>query len=72
MDDDDTHAPSYVLGYRSALGDLKAYHQQMIDDGAGFEDVRTHRETIRFLDGLIAKKDARLAPLSGEKPPDQD
>lgn len=46
---DDTHAPSYELGYRSALGDLKAYHQQKIDDGAGFEDARTHRETIRFL-----------------------
>ncbi|SFT11556.1 hypothetical protein [Methylobacterium sp. yr668] len=71
MDDDDTHAPSYVLGYRNALGDLKAYHQQKIDDGAGSEDARTHRETIRFLEGLIAMKDARLACRQGQRPPDQ-
>lgn len=70
MADDDTHAPSYVLGYRSALGDLKAYHQQKINDGAGFEDARTHRETIRFLDGLIARKDARLARYTAEREPE--
>lgn len=69
---DGTHAPSYELGYRSALGDLKAYHLQKIDDGAGFEDARTHRETIRFLDGLIAMKDERLARQQAQQPPDRD
>lgn len=69
---DDTHAPSYELGYRSALGDLKAYHQQKIDDGAGFEGARTHRETIRFLDGLIAMKVARLARWQEQQSPDRN
>lgn len=69
---DDTHTPCYELGDRSALGDLKAYHQQKIDDGDGFEDAHTHRETIRFLDGLIAMKDARLAHRQVQPPPDQD
>lgn len=55
------HQPSYEDGYLQALADLRTYHQQVIDDGAGFDEATGHREAIRFLDRLIAAKEKRRA-----------
>lgn len=50
---------AYERGYLQALRDLKIVHETWIDAGAGFENVQAHKMTIRFLDGLIATKEAR-------------
>lgn len=50
-------------GYLQALIDLKAWHEQQIQERhlttASTYDLRTHGEAIRFIDGLIAAKKAR-------------
>lgn len=70
--DEDAYALAHEDGYLSALRDLKIVHQQWIDDGCGFEDAQAHRQAIRFLDGLIAMKEARMARRQASRSRDPD